>query len=1268
MLRVVHFSLDRVHAWCVFKKKGEATVPFFLNKTGINICSTVNSCRSFEYKMSAGINRSFVGPSSVEAGYLSDVNTQNSRNRSDSEASSDFVVSAQNLEHIFKQKYKILRQAYEDRLAGLSQVVEDTCAAVLTDEVGLEMRNDPLSVGFLPAHLAEVFTTYLQSERELYVNELILKLSSMELQLSRKNEIIETQGQKIEKLDAELSQFRHQQLEIEPARLRQIHTEETLKSVSAQSKLEIQELSSKNGILLQTNQTLEAALAEHKRSLEEKNVEINRLQTELLNKTQLASDLQLSRDVFDKDINSLRGVEKSYAVLQREYTTVQTEISEYKVRLNAAADELTRCQGVINEFMAAEKMNKQKITHLMHQVDIMLSQEANESSAAVESAHTQMRRLKQQFMAEMQQERKVTLALEAQVKSLRDELDSRERGLRASRQELAEEKATNHDLTERVRSAERELASARDEEQHLKALNAELRLKSQTVELRLHEFDRAKAQEIALLSEQIHSQMQKQYEKERAQLDQRTGILRMQYQNELTEMQSQFRRSREAFQDLSAVRGDSSAVGSVAMGVSFAASPAAAVVTPAGNSAAGTGGEGRAESEAVAAYWQRLASEKVEENAVLRKSIEKAGENIDILRRLLQESKQRQAAQQANHAEASAQAGGSALDRKHRVEGQVPSSAEYQKLQLSVQDLRKSLSQKDSEIRQLQTQIQRLNEDSRYDSIPPPPPPPPEAADDHSSSRADDLEGHVASLKSDNYRLQALVAQLQRATVEKDTEIKTLSRRLKDAEEEVRSSSAADLNESQVKALGDMKKRFEGLIDTYEASNVELEHELNEKTEKLLQIEAQRNELHAKVSVSDSVTNKLKEELTSEQRTSATRLREIKRLRGLIGKVQSQFTIELDEIKRNAADVQSMISVLGRNMSSDVKKNKLLIADAVESAFAASDVRQQAAVRNAQIKLHQEHQEHEAALQSSFTEHIHKQSIEHKAEVNNTVSSIIQRHDTSSRYLTSDIDAASLVEMIRGEFLVIIKSIFDALMTMNLVDSKFVTDAMVTIESVGSGLKSMSVVTAGLSAANVHVALVQSITGALEARDIRGSAAIKYREDIATEKATNSKMSQRVSDLLRENTELRSKIEGLQASIEKLHKDSNAVAELIRIEYETNLQNIKEKMYDLQRKHALDIQALKTENIELEAAWKIRFEDFQSSTKDSAGSNASIFEAKYKSELMKRQSLQNKLAAEEATHRTIVEELEQRNRDLVHRLESVELEWTKLKLEHLHRL
>ena len=155
---------------------------------------------------------------------------------------------------------------------------------------------------------------------------------------------------------------------------------------------------------------------------------------------------------------------------------------------------------------------------------------------------------------------------------------------------------------------------------------------------------------------------------------------------------------------------------------------------------------------------------------------------------------------------------------------------------------------------------------------------------------------------------------------------------------------------------------------------------------------------------------------------------------------------------------------------------------------------------------------------------------------------------------------------------------------------------------------------------------------------------------------------------MKDNSELRNKVEVLQASIEKLHKDSNAVTELIRIEYDTSLQNTKEKMYDLQRKHALDIQALKTENIELESSWKIKFEEFQSSAKDSAGSNASIFEAKYKSELMKRQSMQNKLAAEEATHRTIVEELEQRNRELVHRLESVELEWTKLKLEHLHRL
>ena len=187
----------------------------------------------------------------------------------------------------------------------------------------------------------------------------------------------------------------------------------------------------------------------------------------------------------------------------------------------------------------------------MNQVDLLISQEADESTAAIESAHSKMKTMRQQFIAEFQEERKVTLSLETQLVASRDELQSRERAIKTYEADIQDLKAKLSDAKDTITELERTNATLTSDDRHLKSVNAEYKLKNETLELRIHEIERTKAQEIAQISDQIRSQIQKQYEIEKSQLDTRTSTLRMQFENELSAMQSHFKKSREVFDHLS---------------------------------------------------------------------------------------------------------------------------------------------------------------------------------------------------------------------------------------------------------------------------------------------------------------------------------------------------------------------------------------------------------------------------------------------------------------------------------------------------------------------------------------------------------------------------------------------------------------------------------------------------------------------------------------------------------------------------------------------
>lgn len=92
-------------------------------------------------------------------------------------------------------------------------------------------------------------------------------------------------------------------------------------------------------------------------------------------------------------------------------------------------------------------------------------------------------------------------------------------------------------------------------------------------------------------------------------------------------------------------------------------------------------------------------------------------------------------------------------------------------------------------------------------------------------------------------------------------------------------------NEAQMKALNDMKKRFQGLIETYEISNTELEDELKSKIDALSAMQVENEDLNSQLRSAQSALNRVSEECNTQKKLAHSRQQAALQLRLVIGKL-----------------------------------------------------------------------------------------------------------------------------------------------------------------------------------------------------------------------------------------------------------------------------------------------------------------------------------------------------------------------------------------------
>ena len=483
-----------------------------------------------------------------------------------------------------------------------------------------------------------------------------------------------------------------------------------------------------------------------------------------------------------------------------------------------------------------------------------------------------------------------------------------------------------------------------------------------------------------------------------------------------------------------------------------------------------------------------------------------------------------------------------------------------------------------------------------------------------------------------------------------------------------------------MKALSDMKKRFQGLIETYEVSNTELEDELKAKIEQASTLQVENEKWQSQLRAVEASLETVTEKYATEKKNAYDRQQDVFRLKHVIGSLESKIYVDVSEVRRNFEDVRALMGLLMSNSASEVEKNKALVSDAIKAAFSGIQANQAYLLQNSQKELLLEHKRHEEALSEAFNSELIKKTSEYTDTVERTKNDLISHFDKALQFSSpqkyvekSEFKNDSALSAEKSHFMLVllIKALLDSLVSASLIDSDAVVEVMQLISK--SAVEDSTLysedsnsVSAGLLASNIHKLMKQKLDDALYDRDKNGSVVVTYKNEINSGKAKIEKLLIEVAVLSKEKIELVARLEDTTLKLKGLKNDISTLQELHSVELEGLTRNMRDKLLAAQSEYDSSTQNLRIEFIQKEADLKLQLDEATARSSESNSSKLSLLEAKLKSESTKRQSLVNRLAAEDSAHRKVVAELERRNVDLLRRLEASELEYTKLKLEKLH--
>ena len=473
-------------------------------------------------------------------GYLSDVQTFHSNNPS--EVSQDLYHSNRVLEQHFKNKYRFLRNAYEQRIIKLSDVVRVTCENLFTDELLHEMMGEKISSVFIPAHIGEVINHHLESDREQFIHEIISQLSSTKVDLLKCQEALAQKCKAIAILEPEVSRGQRSQSGMDCLQKQHVDLKRKFDNLTINSAEKINTMQTKNTILEEQDRTSKENLQKNLSELTLKSSEVESLKGEIAVVTREYSLLETS---FERTVNDeVRSKLSSYLSVNND---LSLEVNELKLQIRLKVDELTRTHDALRLKTEEEQSSRSQVTSIMTQVEGMLDDEASESNKTINAIHDKMKLLKSRLSTELQQERKLTAVLQAELGNVRRDKEEEIRQNRLATEEsvLLREKLSTEVLKSTSMQAKAQECHNLLMESKARILQAGINSKLITEELA--NAKRLKLQEIKTEVAKARIEALKELEIERSKIDalvaSRTAEFKKSYDKQLRTLQNQMRHS-----------------------------------------------------------------------------------------------------------------------------------------------------------------------------------------------------------------------------------------------------------------------------------------------------------------------------------------------------------------------------------------------------------------------------------------------------------------------------------------------------------------------------------------------------------------------------------------------------------------------------------------------------------------------------------------------------------------------------------------------------
>ena len=499
-------------------------------------------------------------------GYLSDVPTHGSQNTNHGESDGSYdnislpkipsnivhKARAPMLEKQFKDRYNILRQAFEERIAKLTLVVESTCSKLLSDAVIQELGRDKTTAVFVPSHISEVIATNLNNEKEKYIHSILSKANYLESANSKLNEVNTQLMQKIETTNANMVQakFAESNMKAMSEKLKSIDDEFKRYAAKAERDLasrasEVETLQGRQREQASTIDMLGSQLADRQRECDKLtyNLQLKLKDLSVLEQSFEQSSRELGKwDDIDRQEQLLRReLKEQLGALTAQRNSLYDENQVMKSKLQLNSEELMRLQLLVKQKDAEDAANKQKVSGLMRQVEEMLQQETNDSNKAIVAVHEKMKVFRARLTSEVHREKMHSQALQEELASMRflkDEHVVEKQSLReqeaALRLQYAAEQAKAISYQSQVNDLGLQLSDCKNK---LSEALSDLKVANQIKA----EYERLKQQESHMIEQKASLKADLESEGNLRHLNRQAELYRLQYKNDFEELQAKLR-------------------------------------------------------------------------------------------------------------------------------------------------------------------------------------------------------------------------------------------------------------------------------------------------------------------------------------------------------------------------------------------------------------------------------------------------------------------------------------------------------------------------------------------------------------------------------------------------------------------------------------------------------------------------------------------------------------------------------------------------------